>query len=111
MKIKCVYIAVLFACSLFLTGCRFHKDFGETTSPENTMDEVHTEIISVLDKGSWSDDVTQCASDFTFELSGRKIYYHSVCGTFNDVTNRQHMSLSEEERARVNQLLGVETVK
>lgn len=94
-------------CIFVLGGCRFNKDSGVKISLNNWTDEVPEEILLILNSGIWKDDVCQCFSDFMFEIQGNEIKYSSECGTFNDVTNQQHMSLTEEERVRVNLLLDV----
>ena len=73
-------------------------------------EEVHKEILAVLNSGHWYNDVSKCESDYSFETKNEKIYYHADCGTFNDVTYKRYMTLSEEEKEKINQLLGVTMV-
>ena len=69
--------------------------------------DVHKEILAVLNGGHWYNDVSKCEPDYSFETKNETIYYHADCGTFNDATNKCYMTLSEDEKARINQLLGV----
>jgi len=70
-------------------------------------EDVHKEILAVLNNGHWYNDVSKCESDYSFETKNETIYYHADCGTFNDVTNKRYMTLPEAEKAKINQLLGV----
>ena len=73
-------------------------------------EDVHKEILAILNSGHWYNDVSKCESDYSFETKNEKIYYHADCGTFNDVTNKRYMTLSEEKKEKINQLLGVTMV-
>lgn len=64
-------------------------------------------IAQMLDAANWISDSTKCDSDYTFILGDRTIYYHSDCGTFNEKTNQEHLSLSlsDAEKEVVNSIL------
>lgn len=116
MKKKITAILVLI-CMLSLIGCGSkykgplscisHTGVDGMISLMDMTEEVHQEILSTLNHGTWHNDVAKCESDYSFETKDEKIYYHSECGTFNDATNKRYMTLSETEKEKINQLLGV----
>ena len=118
MKKKIVVLLLTLICILGLTGCGkkyegplsciSYTDFAGTVSLMDMPEEVHEEILAVLNGGVWHNDMSKCESDFSFETKNETIYYHSECGSFNDATNKRYMTLSESERTKINQLLGAE---
>lgn len=115
---KLLALIMILVCALCLIGCgnRYNGPLSciSRTGADGTVvlmdmtEDVHKEILLILNNGTWENDVCQCVSDFTFEIQGDKIKYSSECGTCNDVTNKRHMTLSDSERTKINQLLGVE---
>lgn len=69
--------------------------------------EAETEITGILRSGAWEAGTADCLSDYTLEIGGRTLAYHSSCGTFNDNGEGRHLSLAEDQRQRVNGLLGL----
>ncbi len=67
-------------------------------------------IIDLLNKGNWVNDMAECDSDFIFYTKEQEIRYHSACGTFNDYTNKNSFTASEEQRQRINEMLNVRDV-
>ena len=120
MKKKIVVLVLTLICILGLIGCGkkyegplsciSYTDFDGTVSLLDMPEEVHEEILAVLNGGVWHNDMPKCESDYSFETKDEKIYYHADCGTFSDVTNKRYMTLSEAEKANINQLLGVTIV-
>ena len=119
MKKRIVFLLTII-CVLFLTGCgkkyegplsciSYIGNKGTVVLIDMT-EEVHEEILAVLNSGHWYNDVSKCESDYSFETKNEKIYYYADCGTFNDVTNKRYMTLPEAEKAKINQLLGVTMV-
>ena len=70
-------------------------------------EDAQAEILSVLNRGEWTDDVTNCAHDYEFKVDNASIRYHSECGTFIDITAKRSMTLADEQRVLINELLGV----
>lgn len=64
-------------------------------------------ISQILSADSWVPDATNCASDYIVTYSGRTIYYHSECGTFNErlEQSNQSLRLSETDREIVNDII------
>ena len=87
------------------------KNFCYTASDEQSFavtDNAKQYIISTLDDVVWSDNVPNCEGDFIFYIQDREIHYHSSCGTFNDYTNKKSSTLSHEQSAIINAMLGIE---
>ena len=119
LKKRIVFLLTII-CVLFLTGCgkkyegplsciSYIGNEGTVVLIDMT-EEVHKEILEVLNSGHWYNDVSKCEPDYSFETKNETIYYHADCGTFNDATNKRYMTLSETEKAKINQLLGVTMV-
>ncbi len=80
---------------------------GQVISLMEMTEDVHKEILSLLNNGGWIDDVTNCGYDYEFDVDDTTIRYHSECGTFIDMANECSLTLAEEDRITVNRLLGV----
>ena len=80
---------------------------GQSITLIDYTENVHEEILQAMNKGQWIDDVTNCAHDYEFKVDNASIRYHSECGTFIDVTAKRSMTLTDEQRVLINELLGV----
>ena len=65
-------------------------------------------VLYLLNNGEWGYDVTNCGHDYEFIIGNTTIRYHSSCGTLIDINRKRHKSISEEEQAFINEILGVE---
>ena len=88
-------------------SCVTHYGGWGKVSLMDMTKEFHEKTLDILNGGTWINEVTKCASDYEFETKSEKIRYHSECGTFIDVTNRCSLSLSDEQQAEINRMLGV----
>ena len=64
-------------------------------------------IVDLLNNASWINDLSNCDSDFIFYIQEQEIRYHSECGTFNNYTSNKSTTASQEQRATINAMLGV----
>lgn len=62
-------------------------------------------ILSMFDNGKWINDAPNCGHDFVFNYNGNIYRYHSECGTFYSMTDKQTLELSEIDRDKVNDIL------
>ena len=62
-------------------------------------------ILSMFDNDKWINDVPNCGHDFVFNYNGNMYRYHSECGTFYSMTDKQTLKLSEIDRDKVNDIL------
>ena len=87
-------------------SCISHIGADGVTALMDMTEDAHKTILSVLNKGKWENDVTNCGYDYEFTTKNETIRYHSECGTFIDITNGQAMVLTEKDKDIINDLLG-----
>lgn len=118
MKRIVLTILAIILCLAAFSGCANNKYKGPlscisrigadgVTALMDMTEDAHKTILSVLNKGKWENDVTNCGYDYEFTTKNETIRYHSECGTFIDVTNGQAMVLAEKDKDIINDLLGV----
>ena len=90
-------------------SCVSHVGVDGVTALMDMTEDAQAEIISALNSGEWGDGGTNCGHDYEFTIDNATIRYHSDCGSFNDITNKRAMTLSEEGKANINKILGVKT--
>lgn len=65
-----------------------------------------TEVIDgIFYNNEWVNDITKCASDYQIIMGNENFYYHSECGTVNDIQNGRSFTITDEQRNQVNNLL------
>lgn len=62
-------------------------------------------ILDLLNNGEWANTLCNCINDYTISLSGKVLRYSSGCGTFNNVTDKTSLTLSDNEKTSVNDYL------
>ncbi len=62
-------------------------------------------IINILKTDSWDDGTADCLNDYAFEFDGKTIYYHCDCGTFNDNKASKSLSVSDNEKSRITEII------
>lgn len=71
-----------------------------------TEAEDITTISTILFSGSWnSEGTTDCLCNIQITIDETTYLYHSECGTFNDNINQSYLSLDDEAKNVVNELL------
>ncbi len=113
---KCIVLVLTVIVVLGFAGCGGntyelpHDQFCYSVDLSAVI-ELETEdksyIVDLLNEASWVNDLSNCDSDFVFYTQNQEVSYHSECGTFNDITNKKSMTVSEEERVAINTALGV----
>lgn len=68
-------------------------------------------IINLLNKAVWETNIEDCECDFYFSLQRQRVEYHSECGTFYDITNGKSTKVAEEQRIKINSVLGLNNSK
>ena len=117
MKRILLTILAIILCLAAFSGCANNKYKGPlscisrigadgVTALMDMTEDAHKTILSVLNKGKWENDVTNCGYDYEFTTKNETIRYHSECGTFIDITNGQAMVLTEKDKDIINDLLG-----
>lgn len=62
-------------------------------------------VIAEYLSGEWVNDLTNCRANYAFTIDGREYRYHSDCGTFDDVESVRSLTVSEEDRLVINEIL------
>ena len=117
-KVLFLLLAIILVLSVF-SGCvktRYVGPLPDISRQEINGAEVAIElteaqqeqILSLLNSGNWVNDLTNCGHDYKFTTDSASIRYHSACGTFNDITNGRSLSLTDEQKAEVNKILGID---
>lgn len=75
----------------------------EQAVPLSAYEQQH--ITDLLTDATWTVDHGNCENDYVFYFRSRKIRYHSQCGTFHDVLYERSLTLSQEQRTEINNLL------
>ena len=117
MKRILLAILAITLCLTIFSGCANNQYKGPlscvsrigadgVTALMDMTEDAHKTILSVLNKGKWENDITNCGYDYEFTTKNETIRYHSECGTFIDITNGQAMVLAEKDKDIINDLLG-----
>lgn len=118
MKRTRLTVLAFILCFAFFSGCASNRYKGslscisyvetsEETDLVNLTEDAQKTILSMLNKGKWENDITDCCCDFKFTTKNATIWYHSRCGIFNDITHHRSMHLSDADKRIINTLLGV----
>ncbi len=68
-----------------------------------TDGEPKSFLVDLLNNSKWHNDVAKCDCDYTVMMTNtREIFYHSECGTFIDYDFDRSLTVSEEDRAKLN---------
>ena len=113
---KIIALLLLLIISLSLFGCKVKKyqsswdGFCYIVSGNYHLDKKLESggagyILDILNSGVWETGTLDCDYDFCFSTMKEQIYYHSLCGTFNDVTNGIILKVTEEQRLKINSFL------
>ena len=115
MKKTVLKVSVLCVLLLLLAGCSQKTEYSQDIScvipslnKELSLSESDKKYIaSVLNGAAWTDGFTDCIFDYIFKTQKEEIRYHSYCGTFNDYTNKRYLTVAEEQRQKINDILNV----
>ena len=60
-------------------------------------------LTNLLNSSKWQNSVANCACDYEIIMTNhRQIFYHSECGTFIDYGMNQSLTLSDEDKTKLN---------
>lgn len=83
----------LFSAEVFRTG-------GDSPGRKLSREDASA-LLRIFQAGEWTEGTADCASDYRLVLSGQTVYFHSECGTFNDVENGRSFSVTGEDCAAI----------
>lgn len=79
---------------------------GTEMTSELTAEEAET-IMTIIENGDWNEGGTaDCVSDCKLTVNGETYYYHSDCGTLNDILNNRCLTVTDAEKEKINGVLG-----
>ena len=103
---------MLILVAVLLTSCAINtptSPLSVTKAEETTkinIDNGNTEkILSLFEGGEWINETPNCGYDFIFDYNGDVYRYHSECGTFYSLTDKQSLELNETAQTEVNDIL------
>ena len=68
-----------------------------------TDGEPKSFLVDLLNNSKWHNDIAKCDCDYTIIMkNNREIFYHSECGTFIDYGLDKSLTVSEEDRVKLN---------
>ena len=113
---RVLLIILVLSCMCGMSGCGKEKyqlpqdEFCYSTSDSQEIEiseEGQQYIIELLNDSKWVNDLGKCITDFGFHTEKQELRYSSDCGVFNDITNKKMLEISEAQRVKVNEFLGV----
>ena len=103
-KILALCLTIILSISL-LTSCSIYNYKPISIKYQNSDYAACAEIflVNLLNNSKWHNDVAKCECDYTILMeNGREIFYHSECGTFIDYDFNKSLTVSEEDRVKLN---------
>ena len=100
----CLTIIVL----SLLTSCGFNNYKPicvkyQSSDPVAADGEYRSFFVDLINNSKWNKGVAKCDCDYTIIMENeREIFYHSECGTFIDYDFNKSLTLSEEDRVKIN---------
>lgn len=108
-KLLALCLMLIVLSSSFLTSCRFTNykpislKYADSDYVPYTDGEPKILLVDLLNNGKWRNGVAKCDCDYTVIMKNtREIYYHSECGTFIDYDLDKSLTVSEEDRVKLN---------
>lgn len=116
---KLIVFALVLACLLCFVGCGKltyklpHDQFCysvESNQPYELSYEDKQYIIDILNSATWINGMTNCYSEIVFYTQEQEVRYSS-CGVFSDYTNKVFVTVSDEQRDTLNEMLNINRYK
>ena len=101
--VLCLMIFVLVISVLASCGINNYKPISIKYQNSNYAAYSDAFLSNLLNNSKWYNDVAKCECDYTILMENeRKIFYHSECGTFVDYDFNKSLTISEEDRVKLN---------
>ena len=112
MKKTLIFLMIISIFAIGLSACTINTSSAplSVTKVESEvsthLDEKQSErILTLFKDGKWINDAPNCAYDYLFDYNGDIYRYHSDCGTFYSMTDKQSLELNESMQNEVNDIL------
>ena len=103
-KVIAICLIIVLALSA-LTSCSINNYKPISIKYQNSDYTAYCEafLVNLLNDSKWHNDVAKCECDYTLLMENdREIFYHSECGTFIDYDFNKSLTISEEDRVKLN---------
>ena len=103
-KVIALCLTIVLSISV-LTSCGFNKYKPISIKYQNSDYAAYGDafLANLLNNNKWHNDVAKCECDYTMRMENeREIFYHSKCGTFIDYDFNKSLTISEEDRVKLN---------
>ena len=103
-KLLALCLTIILSISL-LTSCSINNYKPISIKYQNSDYAAYgdTFLANLLNNSKWHNDVAKCECDYTILMrNDREIFYHSESGTFIDYDFNKSLTVSEEDRVKLN---------
>lgn len=108
-KIIALCLILIVLSTFILTSCSINNYKPISIKYQNSDYAAYDDgehrsfLIDLLNNSKWHYDVAKCDCDYTVIMkNNREIFYHSECGTFVDYDFNKSLTVSEEDRVKLN---------
>ena len=108
-KLLALCLMLIMLSTYLLTSCSINNYKPISLKYQNSdyaaydNEEHRGFLIDLLNNSKWHSDVAKCDCDYTVIMKNdREIFYHSECGTFIDYDFDKSLTVSEEDRVKLN---------
>ena len=108
-KIIALFLMLIVLSTSLLTSCSLNNYKPISLKHQNSDYAPYTDgepksfLVDLLNNSKWHYDVAKCDCDYTVIMkNNREIFYHSECGTFVDYDFNKSLTVSEEDRVKLN---------
>ena len=104
-KVTALCLIIIVLVISVLTSCSFNHYKPICIKYQNSDYAAYGEsfLANLINNGKWHNDVAKCECDYTIRMENvREIFYHSECGTFVDYDLNKSLTISEEDRVKLN---------
>ncbi len=108
-KLLALCLMFIVLSSSLLTSCSINNYKPISIKYQNSDYAPYTDgehksfLLDLLNNSKWHNDVAKCDCDYTVIMKNmREIFYHSECGTFIDYDFNKSLTVSEEDRVKLN---------
>ena len=112
---KIIALLLIVTFSVSLIGCHEKEyelpwdKFCYRVNDENNHNDLDIDtkrlVVDILNSAEWTDEISCDEYDYIFSAQKQRVRYHTQCGTFTDETNNKSVTVSENDRIRINDAL------
>lgn len=103
-----IVLTMLVSCSSkpAKTGSQIYiQKVTEDAEPKAVSTTDSDMIQKIVDSSEWMNTQANCNSDYILVMDGNLYYYHTECGSINDIINGKCITVTEDQRNTINSIL------